>query len=128
MHMVRKAIVAMCVMLEGPFADSRGQGALLRLAPGEHVSHQRQQAIDERDCPQFAVAMVTTPSPLVSDRAFRRALVRFARCVRAHGVPDLALPRFGGTDPYEGLVFHLTWTDPRVVRAARSCVGPLRDL
>ena len=112
------------VTLEGPFADSRGEGALLRLAPGEHASFAKQKKVNQR-CPEFFVALATTPSPMVSQRSFRKAMVAFARCLRSHGLPHLALPKFGDPDPYDGLVFPLDWERQRLRRAARSCVDGL---
>lgn len=114
------------VEFDGPYADSSGQGAVLRVAPGAHVSGARRKRV-ARACPQGTVAFAVTPDPSLSQAGFERVLTRFARCVRAHGVPKAPDPVFGSPDPYDGLRWPLNWNDPRVVEAVRRCAGPLRD-
>ena len=116
------------VELEGPFADSRGEGALLRLARGEKASHAQQEKVSKH-CPQFYLAILTTPASgdFVSRRSFISTIRDFARCMKSEGA-HLSEPQFGEQDPYMGLVLEIDWTDHRVLRSARHCIGPVREL
>jgi hypothetical protein len=106
------------ISMEGPFADSRGKGALLRLAPGEDVSPGAQRKMDVV-CPQGKVAIFMTPAPprMVASRVFKRALLTFASCLQHSGI-DAPKPRFGRPSPYHGLVFPLDWERPALIAAA----------
>jgi hypothetical protein len=115
------------VRLDGPYADSKGHGALLRLQPGAAEPSASDRARVIRQCPQGVVAFAVTPGPSGSVKSFKRALRHFARCVSSHGAPHVPAPEFGIPDAYEGLVWPLDWAERSLVRAAVRCVGPLRD-
>ena len=115
------------VRLDGPYADSKGQGALLRLQPGAAEPSASDRAKVERRCPQGVVAFAVTPGPSRRVEAFKRALRHFSRCVSSHVALPFPMPKFGVPDAYEGLVWPLDWDERSVVRAAVRCVGPLRD-
>ena len=114
------------VTYEGPFADSRGRGALLRLASGTSASP-RDRARVSQHCPQGIVALALTPDPSKSDQVFEHTLRRFTRCVNRHGMPDLRMPRFGEPNAYHGLRWPLSWRSSAMVTAANRCVDLLRD-
>jgi hypothetical protein len=115
------------ISMEGPFADSRGKGVLLRIAPGEDVSPEAQREMDEV-CPQGKVAILVTPAPprMVAPRVFKRALLTFASCLHHSGI-DVPKPRFGHPSPYRGLVFPLDWERPALSFAAKKCVPQLEQ-
>jgi hypothetical protein len=118
---------ALGVEMEGPYADSDGNGALVRLAPGAAPPSAKKRAEVMRRCPQGVVAIALTPGPINRDRAFRRALLRFAACLMSHGLDDLSGPVFGAPDPYTGLRWPLDWNADHTVIAARQCIDPLRQ-
>jgi hypothetical protein len=115
------------VDMEGPYADSDGNGALLRLAPGAVHPSAAKRARVMRRCPQGVVALALTPSPTDRRHAFKRALLRFAGCLASHGLSDIARPAFGVPDPYIGLTWRLDWGAEQTVDAARQCIDPLRQ-
>jgi hypothetical protein len=118
---------ALGVDMEGPYADSDGNGALLRLAPGAAHPSAKKRAEVMRQCPQAVVALALTPGPVGREHAFEQALLRFAKCLVSHGLSDLAKPAFGAPDPYLGLRWPLAWDAEQTVDAARQCIDPLRQ-
>jgi hypothetical protein len=115
------------VDLQGPYADSSGEGVLFRLAPGGNSSPKARARVNRR-CPQGAVGTALTPPPHAAGhaKAFKRVLRRFARCLSEQGLhlPGLT---FGTPDPWHGLKWPFDWHAPGVVQAARHCVDPVRD-
>jgi hypothetical protein len=49
------------------------------------------------------------------------ALLRFARCMREHGMPDWPDPKADGTFPLSGTSIVREGKSPRFLRAARAC-------
>jgi hypothetical protein len=114
------------VHYEGPYADSRGKGAMIRPAAGETIS-EAERAKVSRLCPQFMVATAATPHGSGAGSQFEGAMVRFVRCLRKNGYPYLTYPSFGTGDPYRGIRLELPWESERFVRAATRCIQPIRD-
>jgi hypothetical protein len=113
--------------MDGPFADSNGHGALMRIAPGAEEPSASARARVMHRCPQGVVAIALTPDSMVRGKAFERALLRFGRCLNAHGADQVPAPRFGSqANPWKELVWPLKWNS-QLVLAAQKCVGPLRD-
>jgi hypothetical protein len=113
------------VDFEGPYADSSGEGALIKLAPGQDEMSFQDRARVAHRCPEGAVAFAVTPG--APKHAFVRALDRFAHCLTDHGLDGLPMPVYGSPDPYQGLQWPIDWSDRATVAAARQCAEPLRE-
>jgi hypothetical protein len=114
------------VELEGPFADSRGEGVMFRNA-GE-PSAADQQLVQEA-CPQMDVGIFATPTPGGTDRArFEKALLGFAECMRHHGYAAYRRPDVSEGDPYHALDrLPFQWGNASFVGTLNKCTQPLEN-
>ena len=116
------------VRYRGPFADSNGEGVLFGLAPGQEDSSADRLRVS-RHCPQMLVGTFATPPPGGLEIALlEKTAVRFAKCLRAHGLPDFPLPRFSESDPFhalEQLPFHRK--SQRFVDVVNDRIEPVRS-
>jgi hypothetical protein len=111
---------------EGPFQDSTGHGIFFKLAEGEQASHANQERVGA-DCPQGTVGLFGTPVGHVRIASFARAAMTFARCVRAHGVPDYPSPAFDAGDPVDAFWrLPFPWSSEAFADAAKACADPLQ--
>jgi hypothetical protein len=115
------------VNMDGPYADSKGKGVLLRIHPGSAEPSASDRARVMRRCPQGVVAFAITPGSSASAGALKHALRTFAGCITAHGVPGFPIPDFGPGDAYDSLTWTVNWDNPSVIDAARQCIEPLRE-
>lgn len=115
------------VDLDGPYADSKGKGVLLRIHPGSAKPSASDRAMVMRRCPQGVVAFAITPGSSARADAFKHALRTFAGCIAAHSAPGSAMPKFGPSNPYDSLTWPVNWDNPSVIDAAKHCIEPLRE-
>jgi len=116
------------VRYEGPYADANGEGVLIKLAPGQHVTNADRDRVSKA-CPQFVIAtLATPPAPKGknSRNELRQVLHDFASCVRSHGYPSYP-PVPSAPDPFDELgEMSFPWGNPAFVRAASACIDPVR--
>jgi len=116
------------VQFEGPYADAGGEGALIKLAPGQSITNADRKRVSDA-CPQFMIATLATPPAPQGQNAqkeLRRVLDDFAVCIRSHGYPSYpAVP--SAPDPFDALE-HMSfpWGNPPFVKAASACMDPVR--